>query len=402
MNSLQQMSGTRREYRLKKWHRAFYLLLGGIAIAGGVFLALKIISEPDGSVIAAIIMLFPVLGLYVTAWALRARLVIDGARIEVRGALKQYSADLSQIEGFRTINPRNDSGYTQLCLKQSRGKITVSQAFDTDDDYRAWLQQLTDLDKRDLDVLLDDIIQDAELGSSPEERLNALKQARNASIAVTVVAVAAAAGLNFGADSIRLPSTAVLALIPLVVLFLVRRSPVLYAVGGKKSDPRAELYTALTVAGFGLLFPAIDYNILSMRPLLLLIIPLALAYLAAFFKSARRHTSPAGAVFGLLFIAIIYSYPLVVLADTMIDSTKSSTYIVPVTGKHATSGKSTTYYLNLAPWGPLQEPNEINVSSSMYDGTSAGDSICLALHPGRLHAPWYQLTDCPTQPAPAQ
>jgi hypothetical protein len=71
---------------------------------------------------------------------------------------------------------------------------------------------------------------------------------------------------------------------------------------------------------------------------------------------------------------------------------------VPVTGKHTVSGKSTTYYLDLAPWGPLQKPNKISVSSSSYRDAVPGDQICLDLHPGRLQAQWYQRVDCSSSP----
>jgi hypothetical protein len=95
---------------------------------------------------------------------------------------------------------------------------------------------------------------------------------------------------------------------------------------------------------------------------------------------------------------------VVVEANTFNDQSKASTYQVSVTGKHSTSGRSTSYYLRLAPWGPIQEPNQLSVTSSIYRGIEAGDQVCLGLHEGRLHLAWYQLTDCPAEPQqqPAQ
>jgi hypothetical protein len=405
MSSFEDAAATRREYRLKTWQRVFFLLLGGVAIFGGAFLAWKILSEPGsgGSVIAIITALFPILGLYVVTWALRARLVIDGERIEVRGALREHSADLSGIEGFRTISTRNGT-YTQLYLKESRGKITVSKAFDTDDYYRAWFQQLTDLDKRDRDTLLEEISQDAELGATPEERLNALKHAKIVSIATIVVAVAAACGLNFGAANLWLPSAVALALAPVVVLFLMRQSPLLYVTFKRKSDPRAELGFVLLAAGCGLALPVSRVEFVSMKPLLLLVVTVALVYIATFFNSGRKSSPLVATIVGLLFVALSYSFGVAIVADTLLDRAKSATYIVPVTGKHISSGRSTTYYLNLASWGPLREANEMSVDSSIYSDIQEGDQVCIGLHPGRLHAAWYQLVDCPATPAagPAQ
>jgi hypothetical protein len=403
MNSFQQISETRHEYRLKGWQRWLFILLGGVMAAGGVFVSILAFAN-SANPFEAIMPLFLIgIGIYLAAYALRSRLVIDGARIEVRGALKEYTADFSQIEGFRTISSRNGS-YTQLSLKEGRGKITISQSFDTDDEYRAWFQQLTDLDARDRDALLAEISRDAELGSTPEERLNALKQAKTINILAIVVTIAAAAGLNFGAVNLRLPSAVVLALMPVAVLLLIQRSPLLYEFFKKKADPRAEVSFVLMAAGLGLLFRIRETEFVSLQPLLFLIVPVALVFLAAFFNSARKNSSPAGAFIGLLFFAGIYSYGLAVVMDTVADRSNAATYMVSVMGKHESHGKSTTYYLELAPWGPVEEPNKLSVSSSIYSNTEAGDSICLALHPGRLHAQWYQLAACPAEPAqqPAQ
>jgi hypothetical protein len=398
MNSMQQMSGDRHEYHLKGWQRFFFAFLGGSVAAGGFLLASEAISEPGGAVIAAIVLSLPILGLYVLAWALRSRLVIDGTRIEVRGALKERTVDLSEIEGFRMISAQNGT-YTQICLKEGRGKIAVSQSFNTDDNYRAWFQQLADLDARDCDKLLEEISHDAELGSTPEERMGALKQAEIRNYIAMAVALAAAIGMNVGPNAHRLPVAVILALVPVAVLMMMQGSPLLYALFKKKSDPRADAAFVLIISGFGLAFSAADIEFISMKPLFPLMIPVALIYIATLYGPARKSNALLSVFLGVLFVSLPYSFGIAVVANCLADSAKPSTYIVPVTGKHATSGKSTTYYLELAPWGPVEKPNNLSVSSSFYGGTQPGDQICLALHPGRLHAPWYQLADCPAQPA---
>jgi len=397
MDSLQQMNSNRHEYRLKAWQRWFYLLLGSAAIVGGVFLAAKIISEPNGAVLAVMILFLPILGLYLMAWALRSRLIINDTRIEVHGALKESTADLSQIEGFRNISTRNGS-YTLLYLKEGRGKITISQSFDTDDSYRAWFQQLIDLDVRDRDALLAEISQDSELGSTPEERLSALKTAKTCSVIIIVIACAAAIGLNFDPLNFSPISAMLLALTPVVVGFLVRQQPHLYAIPMKKSDPRADFSIALIAASFGLALHIRHYEFVSMKPLLLVIVLVAFAYIALFFSAVSKNANKAGALAVLLFYAASYSFGLAIVADTLADRAQASVYFAPVTSKHVSSGKSTIYYLRLAPWGPLDKPNDISVSRNDYNFMRTGYWVCLGLHPGWLHAAWYQLTPCPAKP----
>ncbi len=401
MNPTQQIGTTRREYRFKGWIRALYLLLGLGMTLGFCFMAEQIFAQQNSVGLAAMMLLFSAVGLYLLALALRSRLVIDGTRIEIRGALKESSADLSQIEGCRTFTTRNGT-YTVLHLKEDRRKITITHSFATDDDYRAWFRQITDLDKRDRDAVLAEISQDQELGATPEERLNALKQAKTRGIIATVIAIAAALAVNLGPANVTLLSAVVLALAPVAVWMLAQRSPLLYVTFKKKADPRVDLGFVLLVAGGGLTFLISDLEFVSMQPLLYLIIPVALVYLAAFFSTIRKNsTNITAAIIVMLLAGGSYSFGLAIAADSLLDHSKASTYIVPVTGKHSSHGRSTTYYLNLAPWGPVDHPNNISVAATMYRETSIGDQICLGLHPGQLHAPWYQLVDCPDQPAAA-
>jgi hypothetical protein len=84
------------------------------------------------------------IGTSILAIPLRSKLVINGAQIELSGLLSERTANLSEIEGFRT----DLFGTIQIFLRDGRNKITISSSIDTDDDFRAWLQQLLDLDER--------------------------------------------------------------------------------------------------------------------------------------------------------------------------------------------------------------------------------------------------------------
>lgn len=393
MSSFQQVSSTRHEYQMKTWKKALCVSLGVLLTAGGFALGLASTSGQERPVSLITTLFFLAGGLYMLAWALRARLITEGSRIEVRSAFREQSADLGEIEGFRTISARNGS-YTQLCLKQGRGTITVSRDFDTDENYQSWFQQLTDLDKRDRDALLDEISRQEDLGATPTERLGALATAKTWSIFAVIISIAAAVALNFGEAVFLLPAAAVLALMPVVVLFMVWQSPLLYAVYKAKADPRAELGFVLMVAGFGLLIRNRGVHMVSMQPLLWLIALITLAYIGALYGSIRTGRSVWGRMIGLLFFAGIYSYALVVLTDTLPDHSQATPYRASVIGKHISSGRSTSYILHLAPWGPLQNSNSLSVGSDVYRATQVGDEVCLDLYRGTLHAPWYKDVPC--------
>lgn len=394
MNSIPQTSAVRHEYRMRGTPR--YLLLG----MGGLFacLAIVVVSNSVHSLTTSPFSLFMPLFFFVAAacmvlWPLRARLVLDGKRIEVRSLFSERFADLNEIEGYRTIQTRNGS-YTKLYLKQGQRAITVSNSFTTDDDYRAWFQQIPDLDKRDREAILEEISHEQELGATPEERLGKLANAKTWGIFITVVSGAAAVALVFGESILRGPGFVVLTVTPVGAFFLLQRSPLLYAVFKQKADPRAELSYSLIVSGFGLTLSCTRLHFVSFEGLLPVIVPVGLAHFFAFYTASQMVSSRPGRIPALLFFAGFFAVGFGMLADTIADTAPATTYSADVIGKHISRGRSTTYYLELAPWGPQATPNNVSVSSKDYGNFGIGDQVCLSLHPGSLHAPWYQLVDC--------
>lgn len=227
MDSFQQAYPGRREYPLKSWQKLLYLLVGMVFLTFGVVFGPLLFRTSASSLPAAVPALFFLgFGIYMLAQAARARLILDGTRIVVRSAFREQSADQGDILGYRTISTRNGS-YTQLRLKQGLGTISIPNAFDTDDDYRAWLQKLTDLDQRDREEILAEITEKADLGSTPEERLQALPTARTWGVFLAIVTGAAGAGLVLGPVELRLPLAAVLVITPLVAAVLLLRAPLL-------------------------------------------------------------------------------------------------------------------------------------------------------------------------------
>jgi hypothetical protein len=396
---MQSLNAGRHEYRISGWQKFLYLILGLILTAIGVFAAGVLARESDWDM-AQIAGILPLaIGIYLLAMVLRSRLVIDGSRIEVRGAFLERSAEFGDVEGFRTISTRNGS-FWRLQLKQGRSSITIQQWFDCDE-LRAWFQQLTDLDEQDRKLLLHQIEQNQELGATPEDRLQALKRAKRWSIGLSVIAVLATVSAVIQLQSLRAPAAVVLALTPLAVLYLLNREPLFFALGKSRRDPRAELSIALLAAEMGLFFIAIGMNFVSMRTLLPFVGMVALAFIAAFYMLGRNGPPMQGFHALVLMSAGFYSFGLIAAYDTLLDRASVTVYATRVAGKHTKSGKSTTYYLEFDAWGPFDDANDIRVPRRVYRETQLGDTVCLRVHPGALHVAWYERVECDArQPTP--
>ena len=400
---MQEIEASRRELQMKAWNYWFFLILGLVLIGLGVFGAYALTGTANnGPFVLPAVLLFPLgFGAYLMALALRSRVVVDGSRIEVRTPFGEKTADASEVEGYRDISTRNGS-FWRLQLKEGRGAITIQKWFDSPE-LRTWLQQITDLDERDRKAILDEIEQNQELGATPEERLSALKQARLWNVGLTMVAIAAAVFRLFPANPFFLISAVVLALTPPVMLYLLHRSPLLFVLGKPKRDPRTDFTFAFVAVGVGLVFGTIGVHFVSLSSLVPAILLVSLAACAGFLLVSRNTAGARGAWIVMVMLSGSYGYGLITSADTLPDHAKPERYSASIVGKHTSSGRSTTYYLDLAPWGPIPDENRLAVSRRLYDAAGVGDLTCLELHQGYFHAPWYRQVECVTAgDAPAQ
>ena len=87
MSSFDQVQTTRHEYWMKAWQKLIFMILGVFFLVLGTILAPLLISSNSNRAFSIMMtMVFFVLGVFLLAQVLRSRLVVDGSRIEVRGA----------------------------------------------------------------------------------------------------------------------------------------------------------------------------------------------------------------------------------------------------------------------------------------------------------------------------
>jgi hypothetical protein len=401
MNTSETAIGMRHEYRMKAWYRSFLLIMGAPAVAGGVVMCTLAVRTVSVTLPLMMTAMFLGFGIYLIALALRSRVIIEGSRLEIRGAFTDRSAEISEIDGYRTISSRNGK-YTQIYLTNGQGTFSFSNLFDRDSAFDSWFRRIPNLDQRDLDALLEKISNEQQLGATPQDRLGALSQAKTNSILALAIAIAAAIAANWGIPALYVPFSFVLGLVPIALAILLHRAPLLYAVFKRKADPRAELVYALMASSFGLLIRARSIHLVSLRSVGVVVAIVVIGYLGAFYHSLFESTSPTRTFFALLLFAGLYAYGAIVVADAVGDTSNVAHYAPHVVSKHYTNGRSRSYYLVLEPWGPVLHANNLGVSKTVYDNAEPGDRVCLDLRGGRLSAAWYTQVPCPGAPRDVQ
>ncbi len=410
MSPIEQLRTTRKLYRYRLWLRTICGLFGCFLAVGGVAILLDAAFLPIAlNPIPAFFAVVPLgFAAYLLALTFRPRIVIDGASIQVRGAFTDRSATLSQIAGIRA-RPSRYGACKQLLLKDGGRPIILRPGFKVDDDYRDWIAQVPDLDRRDRDALLVQIAAREDLGATPAERLGALARARRLNIALLVLVAAAAAGFDltsakwgsapWGSAPWAGPCAVALALAPLATAWLCWRRPLFFAVFKRRQDPRAETSYGLLIAAFALIVPMGEFHLLSLQPLLPGMLLLGAITVAAYYRHARNGYGNR-VVFAIAVLAALYAYGALTMLDVCLDASAADHYSTTVTGNHIGHGRSTSYYLRLAPWGPVPIAQDVSVSASLYHAAAPGDTVCLDLHRGQLRAPWFRVVSCsaPQQP----
>ena len=78
----------------------------------------------------------------------------------------------------------------------------------------------------------------------------------------------------------------------------------------------------------------------------------------------------------------------------MLDNSAIQKFSTFVHGKHVSGGKTTRYELTVDPWGPVGDPDQVQVTREFYDSTKVGQRICVFMGSGRLGARWYDVGNC--------
>jgi len=370
------------------------LVMVAFSLAGAIFF-----SHGDQSrTPAALAILLPLcagfalMGVYLLAVAVFYRVILQADSIQVFEIHRRCSLSRLEIEGRSHFAYGEGMRAWVLVPKPgSGGKIKLSNFLKTDKDFRTWIQSLPDLDldkKRAAD-------------RERREAVASLKQHGVSELSLRRIA----GGLNFAAYGLGFASFFVrdvhLALIwalvalPWVAIVLVAKFAPFYRFGGPRSSPLPDLSLALIGPGFFLVLGVLQ-SVVPVGwegPSLLAVLGSALLVGVAFWRDPwlKKHR---GATALLLLLCCSYGYGAGMQVNALLDGSTPQTYRVIVGAKHVSHGKSTSYHLSLAPWGPKESGQDLMVPYSQYALVKPGDTVCMLLRSGALGVPWSQLGRC--------
>jgi hypothetical protein len=325
----------------------------------------------------------------------RSRVTLRVDRIELRGLVKTRTLLRDDILGRRLVRPHNSPPILVLVPRNvSQKQMKIGLIYNFDAAFQDWTAFLPDLDEQDLRANRQEIMSNPALGITPNDRTDALQRAQRFSRFLMALTFVAGAWAWIDPRPYRLVIS-LLGLLPWVAVVITARSAGLFRIDQKPNDPHPSVAIPFLLPGAVLMLRVIhDMNSVEWIGPFCLSIALAGFLTAAAIMSDRSLRSRV--ITGLLIFvfSMSYGYGAGMEANALLDRSAASVYAVRVTDKRESSGRSTTFYLNLAPWGPMHKGNKVSVSPRFYRSVKAGDTVCVALRPGALHLPWYIVSAC--------
>jgi hypothetical protein len=371
----------------------FMVALGAL----GAFYLPRHENFPNASSLTTLVALstiFALLALYLAAEIFTVRLTLRSDAIELRSLTQNRTLSRGEIAGLRIRPTQYFSVYELVPRTRGAKKLKLTMLFERDAAFHAWFATLLDLDAVERQQSVARITKDLEFGATAEDRVARLAQAKLIARALTAVAIAVALWGLFYPSPYR-AAVGALALLPLVPLLLMATNNGLYQIEGRKQDARPDLSMAFMLPGFILALRAFqDLQLLSWPIVVKLTLSLTLLLVLIIAASDPQLRARRWPLLIFLFLTPLYTMGAVIEANALLDHGGAQLLRPHVLAKHASHGRSTTYYLRLEPWGPRTEVNDVTVSGSLYRRVAVGESVCVLLRPGALQTPWFIVSRC--------
>lgn len=396
-----------RTYQSSLGYRIFLVSLGGI-IAAAALLGIwyfgtghELPNSQAALVMVSLCFLFLLLGAYLVLAMLKSRIILTADAIELHEPFTTKQLLRSQIAGWRVLPTQYVSTLEFTPRDPHAKKLKLPLTIKLDAAFESWLSTLTNLDAQDLAASVAELETNQELGLTHEQRAERLAEAANYAKYLNWLTWAACAWGWFYPQPYLLVML-VLSALPLAAIFLGLRAKGVYQFEGRRNDARPSLALPVILPGATMALRALsDLSFLHWQQLLAPILVVSAALTALMASADPRMVQKRWPLLATLFLSLFYGGGATAQANALLDHSAPQVFQTEVLHKRISTGRHTTWYLRLAPWGPQRETSEVGVSRSFYSSVQPGQTVCVYFHPGALKIPWYAVAHCPTAASPA-
>jgi len=343
----------------------------------------------SNSAIGAVIFL---MGVYIAWDVYRKKVIITTDTITYYGSFKTTTIYLNDIKGYES-----EKNNLIIRSKTSKTTISISNYVYLANHYKllaAIAHHGVNLDQKQYDDELREILDDPEIGYDQSERKATLKSAKWISSYVDYT------GGAIGLWAMLYPhpyniAIAFALLYPLVALAIFNKFKNIISLVGNAKSARPLINVGLIMPAIGLFLRAIvDYDLINYKQT---IMPTAVFFAVACFvffmilpKNEKNYGKLGWLWMGLF--AIPYCFGATIQVNCLLDDSLPVKFNTIVQSKDISTSKGKKHYnLTLTPWERGQDPKQIEVTQTEYEQTPVDGPVGGHIKSGYLHIRWFYL-----------
>jgi hypothetical protein len=383
------------EFRTAKGWRIFIYIFSPLLIGLFVYVGFITLSSETSNLTVSLILIPVSLGgtimfTYGLIETIKGRLVIGANSLSRTSVLGTRTLEFREIKGFRA-----DSNYIHIISNsQDKKSIKITAYIERSDQVLDWLNnKFIELDSHEAREEERQILTDNEFGINEQAREYRLNEAKRVAKYINVIGGVTGAWVWFYPRpySLSLIGGMILPAMAFISLYAYRG---LIRFDEKKNSAHPSIIYGLLFPSAGLMIRAImDYEILEYKSLWIAIsiTTITLTSLLVVGTKEFKFTRCIDyfTTLSLTGMILCYSFGTYVVSNCLFDNTEPEIFKSEVSDKEISSGKSTTYYLKLKPWGPRTEAERVSVTKVEYEATDKGDTVDIHLRQGLLGTPWF-------------
>ncbi len=326
----------------------------------------------------------------------KGRVIVTENMLSIRSTFTNRDLLFSEIKGYKV---GVEAQYIYILPNtHDKKRIKISTYVGKTDELIRWLSaNFVDLRVENNAKEEREILDNYEYGRCEGERIEKLKNAKLTAKALNWAGGLVCAWTLFLAEPYEYAILASI-LVPLLSVLAAIFFRGLIKIDEKKGSAYPSVFLGILMPSCGLFLRALlDFNIYDYSNIWLpaASIALGLATIAIMATKEISFKKPQE-FFTVLFLVLFffgYSYGAVVTTNCYYDESIPQNHQAEIINKRISSGKTTTYYLELAPWADQIESNEVSVSEEFYDRIETGDSVNIYLKDGVYEIPWLMVTE---------
>jgi hypothetical protein len=321
---------------------------------------------------------------------IKRKIVISDGGISYANIWGAKEISYKDIKGFRV----GEKAIFIIPVEEGYSKLMIKDYASIGDDkgFKQWLaENFKDLDKEEFEEAKKEILQDAALGATEQDREQVFNNARKYTMVYNMI------GLGFFVVPLFLHFSSVylsllLLVYPAVGLFIMARGKGLIRLFAPKNSAYVAIFMGILLPSFGAALQVfsgvkiLNFDSLWVPAGVVAIILFAVLY---FLSVVQAKATLQSQVIFILIIGCSYALGIVFQVNCNFDNSTPQVFQSVVIDEHITHGKSTSYHLILGECGAFQGNENISVSSSFYDSVPVGTKLNVYLKKGALNAPWF-------------